>query len=333
MRAWSAKEKFAMKRIAVLTSGGDAPGMNAAVRAAVRRARALGLEVLGIQYGLRGVLEGEPRPMDVADVGGILERGGTILMTSRYKPFLQPDVQRQAVDRLRGWGVDGLVVIGGEGSFHAAMRLHELGMPTVGVPATIDNDIYGTDMAIGVDTALNTIVQALDRLRDTATSHTRAFVVEVMGRHCGYLALLAGVAGGAEAVLIPEHSYDLNQLAARIVQGYERGKKHAIVLVAEGIRPKHAAQYVADHLSEATGVEVRVTVLGHVQRGGSPTAFDRLLASRLGAMAVESLQQGASCAMVALEADRVVLKSLGQVLSQRKALQPYLLQLAQVLSR
>ncbi|HEY5596034.1 MAG TPA: ATP-dependent 6-phosphofructokinase, partial [Candidatus Bipolaricaulota bacterium] len=218
----------AMKRIALLTSGGDAPGMNAAVRAAVRQGRALGLEVLGIQYGLRGVLENEPRLMDVADVGGILERGGTILMTSRYKPFLQPEVQQRAVERLREWGVEGLVVIGGEGSFHAAVRLHQLGMPTVGVPATIDNDIYGTDMAIGVDTALNTILQALDRLRDTATSHTRAFVVEVMGRHCGYLTLLAGVAGGAEAVLIPERPYDLDQLAALILHGYERGKRHAI---------------------------------------------------------------------------------------------------------
>jgi len=322
-----------MKRIALLTSGGDAPGMNAAVRAAVRQGRALGLEVLGIQYGLRGVLENEPRLMDVADVGGILERGGTILMTSRYKPFLQPEVQQRAVERLREWGVEGLVVIGGEGSFHAAVRLHQLGMPTVGVPATIDNDIYGTDMAIGVDTALNTILQALDRLRDTATSHTRAFVVEVMGRHCGYLTLLAGVAGGAEAVLIPERPYDLDQLAALILHGYERGKRHAIVLVAEGIRPKNAAQFVADHLMASTDLEVRVTVLGHVQRGGSPTAFDRLLASRLGAVAVERLHEGASCAMVALEADQVVLKPLEQVLAQRKGLQPYLLQLAQVLSR
>lgn len=316
-----------------MTGGGDAPGMNAAIRAVVRQGRGLGLEVLGIQHGLKGLLEGQKRPMDLGDVGGILERGGTMLQTSRYPPFFEDTVQRRAVEALRGWGVEGLVLIGGEGSLHAALRLHELGLPTVGVPATIDNDITGTDRAIGVDTALNTIMRALDRLRDTATSHTRAFVVEVMGRHCGYLALLAGISGGAEAVLVPELPYDLEALARTVRRGYERGKKHAIVIVAEGIHTPHAGQFVADHLRAATGFEVRVTVLGHTQRGGTPTAADRLLASRLGAAAVEQLVAGASGVMVALSAGRIAPKTLARTLSQKKKLDPQLVALAEVLSR
>ena len=322
-----------MKRIALFTGGGDAPGMNAAIRAVVRQGCASGLEVLGIQQGLRGIFEGTPRVLKLGDVGGILERGGTMLQTSRYPPFFEKEVQQSAVERLREWDVEGLVVIGGEGSLHAALRLHELGMHTVGVPSTIDNDIFGTDMAIGVDTALNTIISALDRLRDTATSHTRAFVVEVMGRHSGYLALLATIAGGGEAVLVPELEFDLEQLSKALSKGYKRNKNHAIVIVAEGIRKKNAGQYVADHLRKSTGFEVRVTVLGHTQRGGTPTAFDRLLASRLGAAAVEQLHLGVSGVMVGLESDQIKLKTLAQVLSQKKALDPNLIQLANVLAR
>lgn len=322
-----------MKRVALLTSGGDAPGMNAAIRAVVRQGRALGLEVLGVQQGLRGIFEGAFRVLDLGDVGGILERGGTMLQTSRYPPFLEKDVQQQAVERLREWGVEGLVVIGGEGSLHAALRLHELGMPTVGVPATIDNDIFGTDMAIGVDTAINTIITALDRLRDTATSHTRAFVVEVMGRHSGYLALLAAIAGGGEAVLVPEMAFDLERLSEDLSKGYQRGKNHAIVIVAEGIRDNNAGQYVVDHLAKSTGFEVRLTVLGHTQRGGTPTAFDRLLAGRLGSAAVEQLHLGVSGVMVGLESDQIKLKTLAQVLAQKKTLNPNLVQLANVLAR
>jgi len=322
-----------MKRIAVLTGGGDAPGMNAAVRAVVRQGDALGLEVYAIQQGLAGIFEDKIAPLDLKGVGSILERGGTVLQSSRYEPFFQKEVQQDAVDRLRAKGINGLVLIGGEGSLNAALCIHQLGFPVVGVPSTIDNDIYGTDMAIGVDTALNTIIRAVDRLRDTASSHTRAFVVEVMGRDCGYLALLAAIAGGAEAVLVPELGFDLDQLAARIRYGYDRGKKHAIIIVAEGITEKTAGQTVADHLIEATGFEVRVTVLGHVQRGGTPTAYDRLLAGRLGAAATVQLQSGMSGVMVALESDKVDIKNLSQILSQKKTLDPHLVNLANVLSR
>lgn len=322
-----------MKRIAVLTGGGDAPGMNAAVRAVVRQGDALGLEVYGIRQGLLGIFEDQMGPLTVGDVGSIMERGGTFLQSSRYEPFFQKEVQEDAVKRLRDKDIGGVVLIGGEGSLNAALCLHQLGMPVVGVPSTIDNDIYGTDMAIGVDTALNTIIRAVDRLRDTASSHTRAFVVEVMGRDCGYLALLASIAGGAEAVLVPELEYDLEDLVDRISRGYKRGKKHAIIIVAEGIREKNAGQFVADHLMSTTGLEVRVTVLGHIQRGGTPTSYDRLLAGRLGAAAVEQLHLGLSGVMVAMEAGEVELKTLAQILSQKKTLDPQLVNLARVLSR
>jgi 6-phosphofructokinase 1 len=311
-----------MKRIGVLTSGGDSPGMNAAIRAVVRQGCAHGLEVTGIQHGLRGIFDRTWRHLAISDVGGILERGGTVLQTSRYPDFLKDDVQQQGVDILREAGIDGLIIIGGEGSLHAGLRLHEKGLPTVGVPATIDNDIFGTDFAIGVDTALNTIIYAMDRLRDTATSHTRAFVVEAMGRHCGYLALHAGIAGGAEAILVPEIPHDLKVLSDMIRRGYERGKNHAIIMVSEGVFEKNAGHVVAEYLIETTGMEVRLTVLGHIQRGGTPTVLDRLLASRLGASAVDQLKHGVSGVMVALEENEIELKSLAKILPHKKSLNP-----------
>ena len=321
-----------LRRIGVLTSGGDAPGMNAALRAVVRRGIDLGLEVVGIRRGFAGLIDDELIPLGVSDVGGIMDRGGTILQSFRCAEFLQEEGQQRALETIEQEGLEGLVVIGGDGSLRGAEFLHCEGVPTVGIPATIDNDVYGTDIAIGVDTALNTVVEALSRIRDTATSHQRAFVVETMGRESGYIALMAGLAGGAEYILIPEVEVDLDEMAGVILQGYKRGKRHAIIVVAEGVF-KDAARTVGNYIERKIGYEVRMTVLGHLQRGGSPTAFDRILASRLGARAVEELAQGGSGRMIALVGNRIETLELREALGQRKEIDRRLFQLARVLSR
>jgi 6-phosphofructokinase 1 len=321
-----------LKRIGVLTSGGDAPGMNAAIRAVVRQGIDLGLGVVGIRRGFAGLIEDELVPLGVSDVSGIMDRGGTILQSFRSAEFLGEEGQRKALETVAQEGLEGLVVIGGDGSLHGAELLHREGVPTVGIPATIDNDVYGTDIAIGVDTALNTVVEALSKIRDTATSHQRAFVVETMGRESGYIALMAGLAGGAEYILIPEVEVDLDEMAEVILRGYERGKRHAIIVVAEGVF-KDAARTVGNYIERKIGYEVRMTVLGHLQRGGSPTAFDRILASRLGAQAVEELAAGRSGEMVALVGNRVEVLQLEEVLGQRKEIDRELFALAQVLSK
>lgn len=276
-------------RIGVLTSGGDAPGMNASIRSVVRTALSLGAEVVGIERGYEGLLEAAFRPLAVGDVGGILDRGGTFLGTSRSARFQTPEGTDEAAEILRLEGIDALVVIGGEGSFRGAQALADRGMRVVGVPGTIDNDVAGTDTCIGFDTALNTVAEAVGKVRDTASSHERTFVIEVMGRKSGNLAVYAGVACGADCILIPEVPYKLEDVCASVRQGIERGKKHSIILVAEGAG--HAFG-IAEDVGGMCGHEVRAVVLGHVQRGGSPSAFDRILASRLAAHAVRSLMAG-----------------------------------------
>lgn len=328
-----------MKRIGIITSGGDAPGMNAAVRAVTRQALTMGLEVWGVRHGFRGLMEDDLVPLGPREVGDILQRGGTVLGTARAEEFKTPAGQNRALEALERYKIDGLVIIGGDGSLTAAHVLHEKGVSTVGIPATIDNDIPGTEMAVGVDTALNTIVEAINKLRDTAASHERTFVIETMGRECGYLALMAGLAGGAEAILIPEVPFDLKKIVQRVLHSYQTGKKHSFIVVSEGIR-KHlelrpfqsVAEYIGSYLAEETGLEVRVTVLGHVQRGGAPTAFDRLLATRLGIAAVMRLKGGESDAMMALKKGEIVSVPLPEALAEKPTLDTSLLDLAYILS-
>ena len=289
-----------VKRIAVMTSGGDSPGMNPAIRAVVRAGIANDCEVYGVRQGYTGLLNGDIERLTTRDVSGIIQKGGTMLQTARSLEFKTVQGQRRGLRRLNEHGIEGLIVIGGDGSLRGALSLHKLGFPTIGVPGSIDNDIWGTNMSIGVDTALNTILEALDRLRDTASSHERAFIVEVMGRNCGYLAVIGGILGGAEMTLIPEVPFKLEDLVAQIDDAYVRGKNHCIIVAAEGAKP--SPREVFDYLNQQeTGFEVRLTVLGHIQRGGRPTAFDRLLATRMGVHAVELLLEGVSGEMVTLD--------------------------------
>jgi 6-phosphofructokinase 1 len=318
-------------KIAVLTSGGDAPGMNAAVRAVARMAFARHWEAVGIEAGYRGLLEGQFQPLSNRMVGGILQRGGTVLGTARSTEFATPEGQERAARKLEKAGVEGLVVIGGEGSLTGALRLQERGVKVVGIPATIDNDVWGTDTAIGVDTALNTALEAIDRIKDTASSHQRAHVVEVMGRRCGYLALMSAIAGGAEAVLVPEFEPRREEIMRAFQKSWEQGKPHFIVVVAEGA-PLSAEEF-HEFVNEAGGgVESRITVLGHVQRGGSPTAFDRILASRMGTAAVKALSEGASGMMIGLQGRRMELLPLSEVVGRSHPLDPDIYEMAEVLA-
>src|SRR5438552_9003459 len=281
-----------MRRIGVLTSGGDAPGMNAAIRAVVRHALGRKLEVVGIRRGYAGLLAGEVQPLTRAGVANVLQYGGTILGTSRSAEFLRPEGRARAAAVLRGAGIEGLVVIGGEGTFHGATLLaEEHGVAVAGVPGTIDNDVYGTDFTIGFDTAVNTALEAIDRVRDTAASHERLFLVEVMGRTCGDIALGVGVAGGAEDVLLPESPRDLLDLAAELRHSWERGKRSSIIVVSESGEQGRSFK-LAEAIGRLTGPEPRVCIFGHIQRGGTPSARDRVLASRLGAAAVDILLAG-----------------------------------------
>lgn len=323
-----------IRRIAVLTSGGDAPGMNAAIRAVVRTGVARGWQVFGIRHGFEGLISGSLREMGPRDVSGIVQLGGTVLGSARSEEFKTAKGQSKGLRELRRQNIDGLVVIGGNGSQQGAHALHELGFPVVGVASTIDNDLYGADITIGVDTALNIALEAIDRLKTTASSHQRAFLIEVMGRDSGYLALMAGIAGGAEAVVIPEIETDPDGVAAELRDAYERGKSHAIVVVAEG--DQYDAQRLAQHFAEhqdQLGFELRVTTLGHVQRGGTPGAFDRLLATRLANAATEQFARGEAGVLVGQRDGDIVGTPLSEVVSNRKTLDPELLELASVLAR
>jgi 6-phosphofructokinase 1 len=313
-----------------MTSGGDSPGMNAAIRAVVRYGIKSGLEVYGIRRGYAGLLDEDIEPMTFASVGGIMEKGGTILRSSRCPEFVRKETRAEAAKILKKHGIEGLVVIGGEGSLHGAMFLEEeQKIPVVGIPGTIDNDIAMTDMSIGVDTCLNTVVDAIQKLKDTASSHERAFIVEVMGRSSGYIATVSGLVTGAEAIIIPEVPVNYEELANKILEERERGKINCIVVVAEGAA---SAYTVARHLEYRIGYETRITILGHIQRGGSPTAFDRLLASRMGVAAVEALMRGESSVMTALQGGKITTVKLDEVLKEKKRLDMELVKLAGILS-
>ncbi|MBS3736533.1 MAG: 6-phosphofructokinase [Candidatus Bipolaricaulota bacterium] len=323
-----------MKKIGVLTSGGDSPGMNAAIRATVRKAKALGLDVVGINSGYEGCLVGDFRELDLKDVGGIIEEGGTMLRSKRAPEFKEKEERAKAIRNFHQEGVEGVIVIGGDGTLRGAKALNREGIPTVCVPATIDNDIYGTDMTIGVDTCLNTVVESIDRIRTTASALERTFIVEVMGRDSGYIALMGGLSGGAEQILIPEVDYDLEKVAKEIYDGYKRGKQHMIVVVAEGIyKEGSAAHHVGQNLKKQIGFEVRVTVLGHMQRGGNPSAFDRGIASRLGAEAVTTLSEGESGVMLGLQGHNIETVDYSEVLSNEKKIDMELYELAQTLAQ
>ncbi len=315
-----------IKRIGVMTSGGDSPGMNACVRAVVRTAAFNNIECMAIHEGYQGMIRGEIKLMTTRDVGGIIQQGGTILQTARSQEFRTKAGQREAVRELNENGIDGVVVIGGDGSLSGAMALSTYGVKVMGVPASIDNDIWGTEMSIGVDTALNTIIRAIDQLRDTASSHNRAFVVETMGRNCGYLALTSAIISGAEMVLLPEIKVDIKEIASVVEASYIKGKNHVIIVVAEGAS-MHATEIAQQMKDLDLGFHTRVTILGHIQRGGSPTAFDRLLASRLGVKAVEALVEGESEKMVGLKSGEMVLVPLEEVVSKPRVTSPEFLEL------
>lgn len=323
----------AIRRIGVVTSGGDAPGMNAAVRSVVRTGLARGWEVLGIRDGYAGLIEGRMAALASRDVAGILQRGGTVLGSARCPEFATEAGQRSALDQLERHGVDGLVIVGGNGTQAGSEALSRLDVPVVGIASTIDNDLVGADITLGVDSALNTALEAVDRLKTTASSHQRAFLVEVMGRDCGYLALATGLAGGAEAVVVPEHPTTAEAVADRLRAAYARGNNHALVIVGEGSTPgtSELLDYSTAHEAEL-GFELRATVLGHVQRGTAPSAFDRLLGTRLGAAAVQCLTEGTHGVLVGLLGGTVRATRLAEVVGRIKGVDPELLELTHVLA-
>lgn len=322
-----------IKRIGVFTSGGDAPGMNAAIRAVVRTSIYYGREVVGIYQGYRGMIENNFKTFTSGDVSNIIQLGGTILKTARSKEFLTKEGRQKAYNNLKAAGIDALVAIGGDGTFTGArIFAQEFGFPIVGVPGTIDNDLFGTDFTIGYDTALNTIIEAVDKIRDTATAHERLFFIEVMGRDAGFLALNGGIASGAEAVLIPETDTDLTTLENFIKSGYRKSKNSSIVLVAEGEKAGGAFNIAKQVEKDYPQYDVRVTILGHIQRGGSPTASDRILASRLGMAAVEALLDDQQSVMVGIEHDEIELVPFNKAIKYDKTLNPDLLDALSILS-
>lgn len=323
-----------MKRIAVLTSGGDAPGMNAAIRAVVRIGLNLGWQVFGIRNGYTGLIAGNLKPLGTRDVGGIIQRGGTILGSARCPEFKSSDSRVQALHVLNENHIEGLVVIGGNGSQVGSYELSKLGFPIVGIASTIDNDLYGSDITIGVDSALNVALEAIDRLKVTASSHQRAVLIEVMGRDCGYIALMVAIAGGAEAVIIPEVETDPEAIAVELRSAYEGGKAHAIVVVAEGahFNAEVLSRYFKKH-QKRLGFGLRTTILGHVQRGGTPGVFDRLLATRLGEAAVKQLAKNEGGVLVGLLRGEIATTPLAEVVSKKKLLDLHLMELAHVLAR
>jgi len=323
-----------MTKIAIVTSGGDAPGINAAVRASVRTAIDNGWEAFGVRHGYAGLSSGDFLPLSLRDVGGIIQHGGTILGSKRYPEFTADAVQQRAIRCLRQRDIDSLVVIGGDGSQAGAFALWRKGFPVVGIASTIDNDLYGSEITIGVDTALNVALEAIDRIKVTASSHERAFLVEVMGRECGYLALISGIAGGAECIVLPEKQIDPESVACDLRAAYERGKAHAIVVVAEGAcyNAEALTHYFQEH-RERLGFELRVVKLGHVQRGGRPGVFDRLLATRMGAAATECIARNEFGVLVGLVGGQIATTPLAEVVGKRKKLDQHLLNLAEVLAK
>ena len=319
-----------IKTIGVLTSGGDAPGMNAAIRAVVREAIVKGLKVKGIKRGYAGLLQEEIVDMEAKDVSDIIERGGTILQTARCMEFTTPEGQQKGAEICKKHGIDGIIVIGGDGSFKGAQKLAALGINTIGLPGTIDLDIACTEYTIGFDTAVNTAMEAIDKVRDTSTSHERCSIIEVMGRGAGYIALWCGIANGAEDILLPEkYDYDEQKLVNNIIEKRKHGKKHHIIVNAEGIG--HSTS-MARRIEAATGIETRATILGHMQRGGSPTCKDRVYASIMGAYAVDLLLEGKTDRVVAYKNGEYVDYDIDEALSMTKTLPEYQWEIARALS-
>lgn len=319
-----------IRTIGVLTSGGDAPGMNAAIRSVVRTALGKGLRVRGIRRGYQGLMEEEIIDLSARDVSDIIQRGGTILQTARCKEMRTEEGQQKAAAICKKYGIEGLVVIGGDGSFAGAQKLAKLGINTIGIPGTIDLDIDCTEYTIGFDTAVNTAMEAIDKVRDTSTSHQRCSIVEVMGRDAGYLALWCGIANGAEEILLPEeHNYDESEIIKRIIDNRDRGKKHYIIINAEGVGD---SINMAKRIEEATGMETRATILGHMQRGGSPTAKDRVYASIMGAKAVELLCEGKTNRVVGYKHGEYIDVDIDEALNMEKKLPEYQLEVAKKLA-
>lgn len=318
-----------MKRIAVLTSGGDCSGMNAAIRAVVRSGLSNNIEVIGIQKGYQGLIDRQYEQLTTKSVSGKLQRGGTFLQSARCPEMFEEAGRRLATENLKEMGIDGLVVIGGDGSHRGALELQNRGIRVIAIPASIDNDISFTDMSLGVDTALNNIIYAVDCLKDTASSHDRTFVVETMGRNCGYLALVSGIACGAEYALIPETSYNIDEICENLRRRFQEGRDNSIIMIAEG---SGKAQIVADQIKDRIGFDTRIMVLGHYQRGGSPSTFDRLLAARFGVTAVETLLQGGSGIMLGLSCGAIIQTDMEKVImAGRRAIDSTLLKLAATL--
>lgn len=322
-----------MKNIGVFTSGGDAPGMNACVRAVVRSGLSLGLNVFGIKYGYNGIINGDIYQMKSYSVSNILQRGGTILKSARSEEFKSKEGRKKAYNQLKAKGIDGLVAIGGDGTFTGANIFYEeYGIPIVGAPGTIDNDLFGSDYTIGFDTAVNTALDAIDKIRDTANSHDRVFFIEVMGRHSGFIAIHCGIGGGAELVMVPETSTTIQDVIDTLNQGRDKEKTSAIVIVAEGDEQGNAHEIANKVMEKLPGLDIRVSTLGHMQRGGAPTSFDRILASRLGIASVEGLVDGKSNVMAGVINDEVVYTSFKLAISKTKPINTELMRLVNVMN-
>ncbi len=322
-----------MKKIAVFTSGGDAPGMNGCIRSVVRSALSFGIEVYGIKYGYAGMIDGDIYKMKSYSVANIVHRGGTILKSARCKEFMTPEGRKKAYEQLKQRGIEGLVAIGGDGTFTGAnIFFEEFGIPTVGCPGTIDNDLYGSDYTIGFDTAVNTALDAIDKVRDTAASHDRVFFIEVMGRHSGYIAIQSGIGGGAEMVMVPETSTTIDDVINALQRGKDKDKTSSIVVVAEGDPQGNAHQIAAKVAAQVSDLDIRVTNLGHIQRGGTPTAFDRTLASKLGLAAVEGLLNGEKGVMAGVIDNKITYTNFKISISKSKPLDDDLIRLVDILS-
>lgn len=318
-----------MKRIAILTSGGDAPGMNAAIRAVVRTAIYNNIEIYGVKMGYNGLINGDIFKMELSSVADIIHRGGTILGTARSDEFMTDEGKQKAVETLKQNGIEGVVVIGGDGSMRGALALHKLGVKTISIPATIDNDLGYTNYTIGFMTALETVADAISKLRDTSSAHGRANIVEVMGRNCGDIALYSGLAGGAETIFVPEEPVNIEELVSKAISGKKRGKRHHIIVVAEGSTDTYKLR---DAFEERTGIETRVTVLGHVQRGGTPTVFDRILGSGMGHEAVTLLKNGESGFSLGMNGNEIFKMDVEATLQKKKIFNSKLLDIAKILS-
>lgn len=319
-----------MKTIGILTSGGDAPGMNSAIRAAVRTALNKGLRVKGIRNGYDGLMQGDIYEMNVSSVADIIHKGGTILGTARSSEFKTPEGQKRGAQILEDYGIEGLIVIGGDGSFKGAKALSELGIRTVAIPGTIDNDMGYTDFTIGFFTAIETVIDAIGKLRDTSSSHGRAVVIEVMGRNCGDLALYSGLAGGAESIIVPEHTFSIDEIIEKMENGKKRGKLHHLITLAEGVGDPYS---LARELEEKTGIETKVTILGHVQRGGSPSGVDRLLGTTMGARAVELLYEEKTDIALGYVDGEIIEVSIEDATSKKSEFNEKLYEVANSLSR